>query len=61
LWQLRISSGIESAMVPPHSCPVCRSEKLTPIKHDGTLAYRCANGHVFVVRENNEPKAKVPK
>ena len=36
-------------------CPVCRSEKLKPIKNDGTLAFRCEKGHVFVISKTDQP------
>jgi hypothetical protein len=47
-------------------CPVCRSENLKPIKNDGTLAFRCEKGHLFVInktdgKENKSLKSRTPK
>ena len=59
-------------MPTPKACPVCCTDRLEPIvrkpltaPHElettavsGTYAYRCANGHVFMVADDEPKSAK---
>ena len=58
-------------MLIPEACPVCATNSLEPVMRkplnsgtetlpqtvSGILAYRCSNGHMFIVMDE-EPKAK---